>query len=192
MKTMQVLNSVVITQSIIQRLHCIHIFAKGRRIFSGDSTFSDEKCSHFIGRCRLFGKHVWWQIFRCQTTNKVLLDLLIVKYILRNMTNFSLQISSPNGCFEIVAIGGVALSITLLSASSRIPWVLRVPSILYIGSNMLLTVYKQINERKRKKYRKIIEKFQFALTLLHELCSTLTKSVQFVQEMELIDRGFTL
>ncbi len=93
----------------------------------------------------------------------------------------------------MVAIGGVALSITLLSASSsRLPWALRIPSLLYIGGNVLQTVYKKINKHQRKKYSRIAEKFQITLTLLHELCLTLTKSIQFVQEMELIDRGFTL
>lgn len=90
-----------------------------------------------------------------------------------------------------MAIGGVALSATLLSAS-RIPWTLRAPSLLYIAGNVLRAFNKKINELKRKRNNQAVDKFQFALTMLHDLCLTMTKSVQFVQEMELIDRGFTL
>jgi hypothetical protein len=91
----------------------------------------------------------------------------------------------------MITIGGVALSATLLS-TRRIPWALRAPSLLYIAGNILRTFTKKIDNFKRKRNDQIVDKFQSALTLLHDLCLAMTKSVQFVQEMELIDRGFTL
>lgn len=57
---------------------------------------------------------------------------------------------------------------------------------------MLRFFSKKINDSKRKRINQVVDKFQIVLSLLHDLCLNMTKSVQFVQEMELIDRGFTL
>lgn len=57
---------------------------------------------------------------------------------------------------------------------------------------MLRIFSKKINDLKRKRINQVVDKFQIVLSLLHDLCLNMTKSVQFVQEMELIDRGFTL
>lgn len=82
--------------------------------------------------------------------------------------------------------------LVFLLNSPRMPWAFRVPSFFYVGTNLLHVVNKRINDWKRKKYCHIVERFQLTLSLLQELYSTMGKSVQFVQEMELIDRGFTL
>jgi hypothetical protein len=57
---------------------------------------------------------------------------------------------------------------------------------------MLRIFSKKINDLKRKRINQVVDKFQIVLSQLHDLCLNMTKSVQFVQEMELIDRGFTL
>lgn len=102
-----------------------------------------------------------------------------------------LIIASHCGEFGLIIISGVAFSTTLLS-SSRIPWALRIPSLLYVASNIVRSVSVKLNDWDRKRYDKVVEKLKFTLSLLHDLCSMMTKSLQFIQEMELIDRGFTL
>ncbi|KAI9557723.1 hypothetical protein GHT06_017552 [Daphnia sinensis] len=95
------------------------------------------------------------------------------------------------GEFGLIVISGVAFSTTLLF-SSRLPWALRIPSLVYVASNIARSVSVKLNDWDRIRYDQVVEKLKVTLSLLHDSCSMMAKSLQFIQEMELIDRGFTL
>ena len=57
---------------------------------------------------------------------------------------------------------------------------------------MIRESVKKLNQKKQDELMKIVKQFKTSLDLLQILCSTMSKSMQFIQEMELIDRGFTL
>ena len=76
--------------------------------------------------------------------------------------------------------------------SSRLPWRSRIPSLLFVGFNVLKTGSLKFIEWRGKKFSQSVDRFQIALNQIRELVSLMNKSTQFVQEMELIDRGFTL
>jgi len=98
---------------------------------------------------------------------------------------------SANSYFGLTTIGGAALSVALLSIPD-LPWTLQAPSLLYIGWNILLALTRKISDRKRERLNSIANSFQTSLRLMQGLCSSMSKAMQFIQEMELIDRGFTL
>lgn len=127
-------------------------------------------------------------------TNTSLITLEDVDFLSNMFDDILSEVTAPTshcGEFGLIIISGVAFSSTLLS-SSRIPWALRIPSLLYVASNIVRSVSVKLNDWDRKRYDKVVEKLKFTLSLLHDLCSMMTKSLQFIQEMELIDRGFTL
>jgi hypothetical protein len=97
----------------------------------------------------------------------------------------------PIHSFSVTSLGGITLAILLISTPA-IPWFFRIPSLLYTGVNMVRESVKKLNQRKQDELMKIVKKFKTSLDLLQILCSTMSKSMQFIQEMELIDRGFTL
>ena len=97
----------------------------------------------------------------------------------------------PSHSFSVTSLGGITLAILLISTPA-IPWYFRIPSLLYTGVNMIRESVKKLNQKKQDELMKIVKQFKTSLDLLQILCSTMSKSMQFIQEMELIDRGFTL
>ena len=88
-------------------------------------------------------------------------------------------------------LGGIALTVMMLS-SPRLPWFFRAPTFLFTGYNMLRSISMKMKLMKFDKLLSTINDFKIILSVLHDLCSSISKTVQFIQEMELIDRGFTL
>lgn len=93
--------------------------------------------------------------------------------------------------YEILPIGGAMLAMLFLF-SSRLPWTSRVPSYIFVGVNVLTAGREKFKEWTRRKFTRCVDQFQITLNQIQDLVSTMNKSTQFVQEMELIDRGFTL
>ena len=89
------------------------------------------------------------------------------------------------------AFGGIALTV-MMSSTLRLPWLLRAPTFLFSGFNLLRSIYLKMNQLRYDKLEATINEFKSISGILHDLCSSLCKAVQFIQEMELIDRGFTL
>lgn len=80
----------------------------------------------------------------------------------------------------------------MMLSTPRLPWLLRAPTFFFTGYNMVQSIYRKINQSRFDKLQATINKFKNITDILHDLCSLMSKTVQFIQEMELIDRGFTL
>ena len=74
----------------------------------------------------------------------------------------------------------------------RLPWLLRTPTLLFTGYNILQAIRLKMNQSRYVKLLSIIDEFRAMLNILHQLCLSINKTLQFIQEMELIDRGFKL
>ncbi|XP_057366332.1 vezatin-like [Daphnia carinata] len=127
-------------------------------------------------------------------TNSSLITLEDADFLSNMFDGISSEVTLPTshcGEFGLITISGIAFSTTLLF-SARLPWALRIPSLVYVASNIVRSVSLKLNDWDRKRYDQVVEILKFNLNELHDSCSMMAKSLQFIQEMELIDRGFTL
>lgn len=91
----------------------------------------------------------------------------------------------------VTTVGGLVLGLLLMSTPG-VPPFLRLPSLIFTGVNIFCAVRKQVEVQRVRRIASVVDEFRRSLELWHSLCSVLVKSIQFVQEMELIERGFTL
>jgi len=117
-------------------------------------------------------------------------DFLVNMFDNRFSTDFS-ELSWPEVSPANYALGGIAFAAAMLS-KPRLPWLLRTPTLLFTGYNILQAIRLKMNQSRYVQLLSIIDEFRAMLNILHELCLSINKTVQFIQEMELIDRGFTL